>query len=185
MKLFIRRLRGMIGMGVTWAVPWGIVGGLISVVQILLAVGTNPAPARVALQVFLTIGAFWAVWGFVWGVAFVALLSKVERNGTLETLKMRRVAAWGAIAGALPGLILVVAFFTARQVGSLADYAFVAATSSLGAAFAAISLKLARWRPGSEAEADAENMTNAAVLLPGEPIGAQAFRKQRETQKAG
>ena len=134
MKTWLRRARGALGMGLTFAVAGGAIGTIISL-GFLVRTGSRPdAPFPIML------GAL----GFIAGVAFAGVLLVVERRRRLDQLTLPRFAAWGAAAGfALSG-----AFFLAVSRG---DPAFLKYFLSVGpiatvaaAGVAAGSLALAR-----------------------------------------
>jgi len=90
MKQFLRRLRGIIGTGLTWAA--GFVG--ISVVQFPLFTLFG-----VPWAAFPKLATQWAILGFATGGVFAGILSLTERRRTLEDLSLRRIALWGAVGG--------------------------------------------------------------------------------------
>src|SRR4051812_31181279 len=91
MKKWLRRIRGAIGMGLTWAATWGA-AGMIVMLGFLLATGSRPdAPFP------LLFGAF----GFVAGVIFSGVLGVVEGRRRFDQVSLSRFAAWGAAAGFL------------------------------------------------------------------------------------
>lgn len=85
MQKWLRRVRGAIGMGVTWAVAWGIVG---IVPRLLL--GYNPdAPFPIIFGVL----------GFIAGVAFSVVLVAAEGRRRFDQMSVPRFAGWGALGG--------------------------------------------------------------------------------------
>jgi hypothetical protein len=97
MALWIRRARGALFIGVTWAVAWGLAGLCMGVASVLtpwlpwdrfFAVFDAPLPAL-------------AVPGFIAGVLFSALIGVVSQRTRVEELAMRRFMACGALGGAL------------------------------------------------------------------------------------
>ena len=87
MKQFLRRLRGVIGTGLTWALGWA---GSIFVVAGLWGIRGGVL--------------FWAVRtaaiaGFIAGSAFGVVLSILERHKKLEDLSLWRIAMWGGLGG--------------------------------------------------------------------------------------
>lgn len=99
MKRWLRRIRGAIGMGLTWALAWFGVGMLV-----LLAIFASDAQgADVPFPLF------WGLLGFLAGISFSAILGTVERRRSLDQMSVSRFAVWGAIAGLLlsGGLIWV------------------------------------------------------------------------------
>ena len=90
MKKWLRRLRGAVGMGLTWAVGWAITGVLVGVASLLLpnlpwdaffAVFDAPLPAL-------------AIPGFVGGAIFSMVLGVVGRRRRFHELSLPRFAAW-------------------------------------------------------------------------------------------
>jgi len=89
MKKWVRRIRGAIGMGFTWALAGGAAGTIISL-GFLVRTGSRPdAPFPIML------GAL----GFVAGVAFSGVLRLVEGRRRFDQLSLSRFAAWGAAVG--------------------------------------------------------------------------------------
>lgn len=89
---WLRRLRGMAGMGITWALIWAIVGG-----------GVMEGIVDPRGEILDMWPQTLAIPGFLSGVAFAALLAVVARRRRFEELSLPRFAAWGAAAGALLG----------------------------------------------------------------------------------
>jgi hypothetical protein len=139
-----RRLRGIAGTALAWATGWGIAGTVFGAA--LLA--TEPAlrsSLRAITMVLLGSIVGWAVTGAVAGVLFATVLLMAERRRTLQDLLPRRIAAWGALGGAL--LPLVGAALTASISGPIAagrGAMTVALGALLGGSCAFLSLKLAR-----------------------------------------
>ena len=98
MKKWLRRIRGAVGMGLTWAVGWALGGLLIGVASIVLpwlpwwdaffAVFDAPLPAM-------------AVPGFFAGMFFSTVLGIAGRRRRFSELSLRAFAAWGAMGGLL------------------------------------------------------------------------------------
>jgi hypothetical protein len=89
MKGFLRRLRGILGTGLTWAVGWPIVNLAFG-----LLVGLPPRfLGPIAISSLFS--------GFLAGGTFAVILSIVERRHTLEDLSLKRTAVWGGIGGTL------------------------------------------------------------------------------------
>lgn len=93
MKNLFKRFRGILGTGLTWAIAWvglgGVLGGLA---------GFN-------LGYLLQMALNNAIGGFVAGGAFAVILGIAERQNTLEGLSLKRVALWGGVGGLLISLI--------------------------------------------------------------------------------
>jgi hypothetical protein len=88
-KRLLRRIRGIIGTGVTWALAWVGLGAGIG------------ALTGFPLSYLLRMAMNNSVAGFIAGASFAVILSVAERHHTLEDLSLRRVALWGAAGGAL------------------------------------------------------------------------------------
>jgi hypothetical protein len=143
---WLRRIRGAVGMGLTWAVGWALFGVLIGVASILLpglpwnaffAVFDAPLPAL-------------AVPGFVGGALFSVVLGIAGRHRRFDDLSLPRFAAWGALGGVLLSLVPA-AMVTFGQATLRPDLALWPSTAMiavpltlLGAASAAGSLLLGR-----------------------------------------
>ena len=101
MTRWVRRLRGAIGMGVTWAFAWALTGLLIGVTSRIF-----PAPfwARVFAVFDAPLPAL-AIPGFVGGALFSVVLGLAGRRRRFDQLSIPRFAAWGAIGGLLLSLV--------------------------------------------------------------------------------
>jgi hypothetical protein len=84
---WLRRIRGAIGVGLTWAVALGAVG---SVPRWVFGVETD-APIPLVFGVF----------GFIAGITFSALLVLTKGRRTFDQMSIRRFAGLGAIGGLL------------------------------------------------------------------------------------
>lgn len=88
MKKWLSRVRGAMGMGLTWALAW-FGAGLV----LLLVIGPNAADVPFPL--------FFGLLGFIAGVAFSAILALAERRRTFEQMSLPRFALWGGAGGVL------------------------------------------------------------------------------------
>ena len=94
MKRWLRRIRGAIGMGLTWAIAWFGAGlGLLLVVGF----GAADVPFPIVFGVF----------GFLAGVTFSGVLVIAEGRRRFDQMSLSRFAAWGAVGGLLLSGILV------------------------------------------------------------------------------
>lgn len=100
MHRLLRRTRGAIGMGFTWAAGWALAGVLIGVSSRLLPW----LPWNAVFDVFDAPLPALAVPGFVGGVLFSVVLGIAGRRRRFEELSLGRVAAWGAVGGLLLAL---------------------------------------------------------------------------------
>ena len=138
-----RRVRGAIGMGLTWAVGWAIGGLLIGVTSVILPF----LPWEFFFEVFDAPLPALAIPGFFGGVIFSGVLGIAGRRRRFEELSLPRFAAWGALGGLL--LSLVPAGLTAVGLATANNLWLNTAMISgpfafLGAVSASVSLMLAR-----------------------------------------
>lgn len=126
MQKWLRRARGAIGMGFTWAAAWFVAG---MVPRWVLGINADvPFP--------LVFG----VLGFFAGVTFAGLLMLSEGRRGFEQMKLGRFAGWGAVGG----LLLSAVFAKAASLG-WADVLAIAPTFAVASAICASgSLALAR-----------------------------------------
>ena len=87
MRKLLRRIRGAIGMGLTWGVAWSAAGFVLAVVTRFQADAPFPL--------------IFGVLGFFAGVTFSAFLALTEGRRRFDQMSLPRFAAWGAIGGVL------------------------------------------------------------------------------------
>ena len=158
MKKWLRRIRGAIGMGLTWAAAWGGAGTIV-MLGFLLVTGSRPdAPFP------LMFGAF----GFVAGVIFSGVLGLVEGRRRFDQMSLPRFAAWGAAGGFLLSATFVLAVSLAGDPAFLWNLVVVGPVFAVAAAgSAAGSLALARRAQDRELLEMTEDVT-AVELSEGE-----------------
>jgi hypothetical protein len=133
MKKWLRRIRGAVLMGLTWAVVWAPIAVLIGMIV---------DPDGSMDEMWPAIGAYP---GFLCGVIFSAVLAIAARRRRLDELSLARVGAWGALAGLLLGMVpFVVGEPTSDRPLWLLGAVFICSTTVLGAVSAAGSLAIAR-----------------------------------------
>jgi hypothetical protein len=95
MSKWSRRIRGAIGMGLTWAAAWFGAGMIL-----LLVVGPDAADVPFPL--------FFGLLGFLAGAAFSGLLAILGARRRFDQMSLPRFAAWGALGGLVVagGLVL-------------------------------------------------------------------------------
>jgi drug/metabolite transporter (DMT)-like permease len=144
MSQWLRRLRGAVGMGITWAIAWAVGGLMIGVTSLLtpwlswerfFAVFDAPLPAL-------------AVPGFVGGAIFSVVLGIAARKRRFDELSLPKFGMWGALGGFMLSLVPIL-MNVAGLVSIDASAALLLSTISLpftllGAASATGSLALAR-----------------------------------------
>ncbi|MFQ5680217.1 MAG: hypothetical protein ACE5HP_12270 [Gemmatimonadota bacterium] len=130
MKRWLRRLRGAVGMGLTWAMAWFGAG------MILLVVG-------VRADVPFPIG-FGAL-GFLAGVTFSGVLGIVEGRRGFDQMSLPRFATWGGVGGLLLSVLFVLGVALAGDTTLPGHLVFLGPLFAVaGAGSAAGSLALAR-----------------------------------------
>ena len=147
MKTWMRRIRGAIGMGLTWAGVWFGAGIVLARIP-----GLPDSDLPFAL--------LFAPLGFVTGAIFSGVIAITEGGDRTARLTLPRFAAWGALGGALlSGLFVAGAVLGGRN--ALAEFLlFGPALAAAGAISAAGSLALAR-RGGTQALGDGGDAAEA------------------------
>ncbi|MFL5562675.1 MAG: hypothetical protein ACJ79K_14480 [Gemmatimonadaceae bacterium] len=126
MRTWLRRIRGAVGMGVTWAAAWFAAG---TVPRWVFGVNTD-APLPLVFGVF----------GFIAGVIFSVVLTMAEGRRSFDQMSLPRFAGWGALGG----LLLSVVMARAGSLG-LGDVLALAPTLAIASAVcAAGSLAVAK-----------------------------------------
>ena len=145
MGKWLRRIRGTIGIGLTWAAAWALVG---SVPRWLFGFNTD-APFPIIFGVL----------GFIGGVIFSGVLMLTEGRRGFDEMKISRFAAWGAVGG-----FLLSAIFTRIASLGFGDVLAIAPTFAVASAICASgSLALAR-RAGMRELPDSRGDTAEARL---------------------
>ncbi len=129
MKKWLKRIRGALGIGLTWAAAWGGVG-LILVLVVGAILGD--------LFVFLGASVVYAATGFIGGAIFSTVLGIAEGRRRFDEMSLWRFAGWGAVGGLTMAVALVGEITLANFVLNGFVYAL------LGAGCASGSLALAR-----------------------------------------
>lgn len=136
MTKWLQRVRGAIGIGLTWAVGWAPLGGITGWVT---ARFLNFPPAD-----FTTIYALmFGVLGFVGGTIFSTVLSLTEGRRSFNQLSLPRFVVWGALGGLLLGGLAVTSGLLATGFTTLGAV-IAGASALLGAGSAAGTLAIAR-----------------------------------------
>lgn len=127
MRSLLHKLRGLMGIGLTWGVSWAAIGTVVALV-IGVVDPTSLDPGESILGMGLAVGGL----GLVSGVGFGVVLAFTEKQKMLVELSLPRVALWGALGAAAFPLLT-----------SMNDI-LVFVTCPLGALFAASSVAIAR-----------------------------------------
>ena len=140
MGKWLRRIRGAIGIGFTWAAAWSVAG---LVPRWLF--GFNPdVPFPIVFGVL----------GFIAGVIFSGLLMLTEGRRGFDQMRLSRFAVWGAVGG-----FLLSALFTRVASLGFADVIAIAPTFAVASALCASgSLALARRAARRELRGDTTNV---------------------------
>ena len=135
MKKWLRRIRGAIGMGLTWAAVWGGAGTIV-MLGFLLRTGSRPdAPFPF----------MFAAAGLVAGLLFSVVLGLAEGGRQFDQMSLRRFAAWGAAGGFMLAAAFVLAVSLTGNAGFLWNLVVIGPVFAAAAAgSAAGSLALAR-----------------------------------------
>ena len=135
MPRWLRVIRGMIGMGLTFSVGVGVVASMLAVLPWLLLGGDS---GREMIQMVIKS----SIWAFPIGVAFSGVMAITARGRPFDKLSIPHFAALGAGAGLLLFGVLAV---TAWQAWSVSDaIANVTILTLLGGGSATATLLLAR-----------------------------------------
>jgi len=162
MKDWLRRIQGAMGIGMTWALGWAVVGAIFGAT---IAIITGAPPSALGPLWGQAMGGL----GFVGGVAFSCILVLAERRRSLADFSLPRFTAWGALGGLIAGLLIAGMVGTGVKALLLLDSIIIGTFAILGAGSAAGSLALARMADEPvllDAESD-----EASVRLPVEGPG--------------
>ncbi len=139
MHSFVRRIRGLLGVGLTWGALWSAIGAGVGVVIGIVSPEvwgwTNPI-----FEWAFGMG----LYGLVSGVGFGSLLALREGHKTILDLSLRRSVIWGVLgAAAVPIVFGALGAFAAGT--TTADVlGAILMTGVLGGTFAPASIAIAR-----------------------------------------
>ena len=136
MNSLLRKLRGMLGVGLTWGIGWAtLIFILTSIIGAVdpQQIDQGEEPWRLAGLVGMV--------GFMSGAVFAVILSSAERRKSLKDLSVPRAALWGALGGAALPLLTTM------------NNSVMFNTVPLGVIFAASTVAIARRAALREAEA--------------------------------
>ena len=137
MNKWLKRIRGTLGVALTWAVGWGLVGALVGLLIGVLNTGGMPG------TVFAGVVSTFMQAGLVAGGTFSIALGFAGRHRTFDEMSLPLFAVLGAVNAPLI-LGIEVALFGSWVISGPAVLVVTAVIASLGAASAAASLALAR-----------------------------------------
>lgn len=102
MNDWMRRLRGALKMGLTWAVGWGLVGGVMELLANLPGLGGLNAVDMWIQPLLLA--------GFLGGTIFSVALSIAARRRSFEQLSMPLFVVLGVVGGVVLGVGVLALF---------------------------------------------------------------------------
>lgn len=145
MHLILRRIRGALGVAVTWTIAWVAVSGVAH------AVTPTESGAFPTINSFLWNAMTWAISGTIGGLIFGMCLA-TDGRPQIRTLSVRRASLWGgASAIAFPlafeigGRLLMHQPFYWFHARMLAEYGLAGVLC--GAGLVAIARRADRWEP--------------------------------------
>lgn len=154
MKQWLRRIRGAIGIGATWAGAWFGAGAITQLGFLLVTGSRADAPLPLVFAVF----------GFIAGVTFSALLGVVEGRRRFDQMSIPRFALWGAAGGVSMSVIFVLAVALAGDPAFLSNLVLLGPIFAMaGAGSAAGSLALARRAEQPELAASSDELADAGL----------------------
>jgi hypothetical protein len=141
MRAILRRIRGAIGLGLAWSIPWAAAGILLSPI---LRKFENALPPRSVFD--LLFEGVWVGWyGFLAGVTFSFVLSLLARRRSLAELSTGKMAVWGIASSVLLTTPPMLVMLSSRPDGWRAEDPFYLIGSLvLCSTCAAASLMIAR-----------------------------------------
>ena len=126
MRKWLRRIRGAIGMGLTWGAAWSGAGFVLAVITRFEADAPFPL--------------IFGVLGFFAGIMFSVCLALTEGRRRFDQMSLPRFAGWGALGG-----VLLSALFAKAASLGWGDVLAIVPTFALASAVCASgSLALAR-----------------------------------------
>jgi hypothetical protein len=186
-KRWLRRTRGAVGMGLTWAAGWAVVGLLIGVASILLP----GLPWDSFFEVFDAPLPALAVPGFFAGALFSTVLGIAGRRRRFDELSLPRFAAWGALGGVLLTLLpfaLVAVGLASREGSNVGTWQIIATLTGpfvvLSALSASVTLMLARNAEGQASRDVGLSGGEAQARLEGASVAPHAHPDARPGEPA-
>lgn len=177
---WLRKLRGIIGMGLLWGVVWGLLGFLLGALQVLPGVlRLAPLPFIVARMVGSAFG--WGIWGGLSGATFGGALMLAEGRRSLTELSAARIGFWGALGGMVFPVLITVAGIVGRPGMLRVLPGFTLAGATLGAASAVSMLWLARRAARGEAGTSSDGLLSAG--LPDLDMSAESSREREKVRE--
>ena len=139
MKKWLRRLRGAVGVGLTWAAMWGAVGVFLGLLD-----GVVMRGGSIQVGVLTDAVKMLSVLGLIGGGTFAVILGLAGRRRTFDEMSLPRFAAWGGFAASIMLGAGAIVGGGLEQFLAPADLIVASVVVLLGAGSAAGSLALAR-----------------------------------------
>ena len=137
MKQWLQKVRGAIGIGLTWPVGWAPVGAITGF--IIGVVAGFPL-----VEIAVNYAQLFGVLGFIAGAMFSTALRIADGRRRFDQLSLPRFAIWGALGGLSLGALAVTLGVVGLGGITPLTVAVVGAAGLLGAGSATSSLALAR-----------------------------------------
>ena len=157
MRNWVRRVRGAVRMGLTWAAGWTPIGGIIG-----LVLGSTLGPPNGVIAAALVNAAVFGALGFVGGTIFSTVIRLAEGRRRFDELSLPRFIGWGAVGGLILGVLAVVAGLWGPGLQAV-DGVIMVVSVSLGAGSAGGSLALARQADDRELLAASADLEDAGL----------------------
>jgi hypothetical protein len=186
---WLKRIRGAIGMGLTWAAGWAVFGLLIGVSSRLFP---HLLPWDAFFNVFDAPLPALAIPGFIGGALFSIVLGIAGRGRRFSDLSVPAFAAWGAFGGLmlslLPALLVAIGLASRGETGTLGTWQLTVTIAVplvlLSAISAAVSLIVARLGEDQSSPVSHDDaIVSESLGLPGQTgfmIEDQSGSKYRE-----
>ncbi len=182
---WLKRIRGAVGTGLTWAVGWGVGGVMIGVASLILPW----LPWDAFFEVFDAPLPALAVPGFFAGLFFSLVIGVAGRRRRLEELSFGQVARWGAFGGVLLTafpFVLVVIGLASREGSSISTWRLITVITGpfvvMSAVSATATLLLARAAARRE-RAELGVVDALSLLNAGASTGPSDVRHANERQE--
>jgi len=138
MKSWLRRLRGAVGLAVSWAIGWaGVLSVATVVIDLIGGYPWTPTLGNLAAN-----AALFGAMGFLGGASFSVVLGIAARRRRFEELSLPKFVGWGAVAGVGLGVLMALTSVGGFSLPTLVSS--VAFGAILGGGSAGGSLALAR-----------------------------------------
>ena len=100
MKKWLKRIRGVVGTALTWAVAWSGVGAILGLLTLAIEGG--------GFLILFGTTASLALVGFVSGAIFSTVLGIAEGRRRFDEMSLARFAGWGALGGLIMSMPYII-----------------------------------------------------------------------------